>query len=252
MLNSAANALRTLEYLVDCNEAGVSDIGRHLGVTVGTAHRLVMTLVEVEFAEQNLDTRRYRPSSKLLTLAQQMRSRVSPSARIHLHLVELMQTVRETVHLGVLDDQLVIFVDKATSEQPFTIEIRVGSSLPVYATPMGLVLAAFEDRADPRAFLKAGKTAGFDVPTPPLKQFERELTAVRADGVAEGDCLYLPGIYSVSAPVRGESGSVIAAVEISAPKSRFGSARRDLQSEVRRCAERITEELHQLGLNHVR
>ena len=39
MLNSAANSLRALECLVERGEAGVSEIARHLDVTVG--HRVI-------------------------------------------------------------------------------------------------------------------------------------------------------------------------------------------------------------------
>ena len=66
MLNSAANALRALECLVERGDVGVSEISRHLDVTVGTGHRILVTLVEMGFAEQNPDTRRYRPSGKVL------------------------------------------------------------------------------------------------------------------------------------------------------------------------------------------
>ncbi len=251
MLNSAANVLRTLEFLVERDEVGVSEIGRHLGVTVATAHRLVTTMVEIGWAEQNPGTRKYRPSSKVLTLAQKMRARVTPAARIHLHLVELMQTVHEAVHFGVLEGQAVRFVDKASSEQPFAIEIRIGSTLPLYVSPLGLVLAAFADSLDLKSVLKSGNVSMFDVTPPKLEEFQRELASVRSTGVAEGDCLFLPGVYSVAAPVRAADGNVIAAIDISGPKSRFGTTRHDLRAEVERCAERIAEELHQLGVNHL-
>src|SRR5690606_12240823 len=61
VLTSVYNALQVLEHLVEARESGVSEIGRELGMTVGTAHRLVTTLVDAGFAAQNPDNRRYRP-----------------------------------------------------------------------------------------------------------------------------------------------------------------------------------------------
>jgi len=247
VLNSAANALRALECLVERDEAGVSEISRHIDVTVGTGHRILVTLVEMGFAEQNPATRRYRPSSKILTLAQQMRSRVNVRDRVHLHLVELMQEVRESVHLAVLDEGMVLYVDKVPSDQPFGIEFRVGSRLPAHSTALGKALLAFDDHADLDLAIAAAKTNGTDTPVPSRQKLQRALRVVRDDGVAEDKGEYLPDVRCVAAPIRGARGDVIAAVDIAAPRSRFERARDLLREEVQRSAERISEQMRQLG-----
>lgn len=247
MLSSAANALRALEFIVEREEAGVSEVARHLGVTAGTGHRILTTLVETGFAEQNPGTRRYRPSTKILSLAHQVRTRVNVRDRVHLHLVELMQEVREAVHLAVLDDGLVLYVDKVASDQPVGVEFRLGSRLPVHSTALGKVLAAFDDDVDVAGVLRAARISEHAGPVPSAAELRKELAAVRTAGVAEARGEYLPDVYSVAAPIRAAGGAVIAAVDVSAPRSRFEDARTSLRCEVRRAAERISEELHQLG-----
>lgn len=249
MLNSAANALRALECLVERGDVGVSEIARHLDVTVGTGHRILVTLVEMGFAEQNPATRRYRPSGKVLSLAQQMRGRVNVRDRVHLHLVELVQVVRESAHLAVLDDGLVLYVDKVASDQPFGIEFRVGSRLPAHTTALGRALLAFDDDVDLATVIKAG--AGGDHPSKPIDRarLARLLRTVRADGVAEDRGDFMADVRCVAAPVRGRSGHVVAAIDIAAPRSRFDPAREQLRAEVQRSAERISEELRQLGID---
>jgi DNA-binding IclR family transcriptional regulator len=251
LLNSAANALRALECLVDRGEAGVSEVARHLDVTVGTGHRILVTLVETGFAEQNPDTRRYRPSGKILALAHQMRGRVSVRDRVHLHLVELVQAVGESVHLAVLDDGQVLYVDKVASDQPFGIEFRVGSRLPVHATALGRALIAFDDELDVDAVLGRNEATP-DLGRPPSRQaLLKTLRTVRREGVAEDRGDYLPDVRCVASPVRGVTGDVVAAVDIAAPRSRFERARDQLRCEVQRSAERISEELRQLGTDDV-
>ena len=249
MLNSAANALRALECLVERGDVGVSEIARHLDVTVGTGHRILVTLVEMGFAEQNPKTRRYRPSGKVLTLAQQMRGRVNVRDRVRLHLVELVQVVRESAHLAVLDEGLVLYIDKVASDQPFGIEFRVGSRLPAHSTALGRALLAFDDDVDIETVIKAGEaTEHVDRPVD-RKRLVRLLRAVRAEGCAEDRGEFMSDVRCVAAPIRGRSGHVVAAIDISAPRSRFDPAREQLRAEVQRSAERISEELRQLGVD---
>jgi DNA-binding IclR family transcriptional regulator len=251
VLNSAANSLRAVEFLVERGEVGVSELARHLGVTVGTGHRIVTTLVETGFAEQNVATRRYRPSNKILALAQQVRARVNVRDRVHLHLVELMQEVGETVHLGVLADGQVLCVDKVASEHTVRVEFRVGSRLPVHCTALGKALVAFNDGVDVAALLRGAKTSGQVKRPPSATKFRRELEAVRAARFAEARGEYLPDLDSVAAPIRGANGAVIAAVDVSAPHSRYERSRTELQREVQSAAERISEQLHQHEANEI-
>jgi DNA-binding IclR family transcriptional regulator len=249
VLSSAANALRALECLVERGEIGVSEMARHLEVTVGTGHRILVTLVEMGFAEQNPATRRYRPSGKVLSLAQQMRGRVNARDRVHLHLVELVQAVRESAHLAVLDDGLVLYVDKVASDQPLGIEFRVGSRLPAHSTALGKALLAFDDDVDLETVVKKGEaTEPTDAPVD-RKRLSRALRTVRAEGVAEDRGAFMADVRCVAAPIRGRSGHVLAAIDISAPRSRFDPARAQLRAEVQRSAERISEDLRQLGVD---
>jgi IclR family transcriptional regulator, KDG regulon repressor len=247
MLNSAANSLRALECLVERGEVGVSEIARHLDVTVGTGHRILVTLVEMGFAEQNPQTRRYRPSGKILSLAHQMRGRVNVRDRVHLHLVELMQEVRESVHLAVLDNGEVLYVDKVASDQPFGIEFRVGTRLPVHSTALGKALVAFDDSLDIDALLDVAADPSSGVQAPTRQKLIKALKVVRNEGVAEDRGEYLADVRCVAAPIRGVNGTVVAAIDVSAPRSRFDRAREQLRAEVQQSAERISEQLRQLG-----
>jgi DNA-binding IclR family transcriptional regulator len=249
VLSSAANALRALECLVDRGDVGVSEMARHLGVTVGTGHRVLVTLVEMGFAEQNPESRRYRPSSKILSLAQQMRGRVSARDRVHLHLVELVQVVRESVHLAVLDEGVVLYLDKVTSDQPFGIEFRVGSRVPAHSTALGKVLLAFDEDVDIDAVIKASELLGMTDSRIDRSSLLRALRTVRTNGVAEDRGEFLADVRAVSAPIRGRHGRVVAAIDVAAPRSRFDPVREQLRAEVQRSAERISEELRQLGVD---
>lgn len=251
MLTSVSNALRALEYLVETGEAGVSEIGRQIGVTVGTAHRLVATLVAAGFAEQNPTNRKYRPGQKLLTLANKMRAEESAFQVAHGHLVQLARAVDETVNLAVLREDHVLYVDKVASEQPFGIEARVGSRLPAYCTALGKVLLGDLDKEELSGYIKrvrGGKKNAEWPPPPPAAKIREIVQSARDEGVAEdpGECI--PDVFCVAAPIYGSGDRVVAAVSISTPRSRFESQRESLTENVRSTAESISHEFRQLGV----
>jgi DNA-binding IclR family transcriptional regulator len=253
MLNSVANALRVLEYLVEKEEAGVSEIGRELDITVGTVYRLVATLVGAGFAEQNPGNRRYRPGAKLLTLANEMRSQENVRQVVHEHLARLTERVDETTNLAVLSEDMILYIDKVTTSQPFGIEARVGSRLPAYCTALGKVLTAGLDQASFDGYLQRLPELAVDQghPVPPPDRLRSELERVRRYGVAEDHGEYLPDVFCAAAPVRNGDDRVVAAISISAPRSRFHDKRDELVAEVVAAAAELSADLKRLGARDV-
>lgn len=255
MLSSVANALRVLEYLIETGEARVSEIGRELNVTVGTAHRLVGTLVGSGFAEQNSTNRRYRPSLKLLVLANKMRSRLGIRDLTHNRLEELTEATHETANLGILDSDRVLYVDKVFSDQVFGIEAKVGTRLPAYSTALGKVLIAYQDesaREDYLARIAAALGTDGEHPPPDPAALRKELTAAMQRGYAEDPGEYLPDVFCVAAPVKNARGNAIAAVSISAPRSRYKAGRDGFILEVKRTADALSDDVQNLGITDLR
>jgi DNA-binding IclR family transcriptional regulator len=244
-LNSVTNAFSVLEYLVEADEAGVSEIARSVGVTIGTAHRLVGTLVTIGWAEQNPDNRKYRPSHRLVALARKMRQELSAREIAHQYLTDVVKAVRETGNLAILSDQEVLYVDKVTSDQPFGLEARIGSRLPAYCTALGKVLVASLDQPKLDRYLRRDDHA----PAPPtVAQFRAELERVRDQGYAVDRGEYLPDMCCVAAPVRVTGDAVVAAMSVSAPRSRFEANEEHLIRELGEAAEALSETLRNLGV----
>jgi IclR family transcriptional regulator, acetate operon repressor len=236
---------------VEAREAGVSEIGRVLDVTPGTAHRLVGTLVAEGFAEQNGDNRKYRPAPKLMTLADQMRSRHDIRMLAHEHLVELAGETHETVNLGMLQDHKVVYLDKVLSDQLFGIEAKVGSRLPAFCTALGRAILAHVDRptlARYRAAMEDGRAGDEQHAPPPREVFERQLSKVARQGFAEDLGEYLPDVFCVAAAVTDAEQRSIAAISVSAPRSRFRANRKELAAAVQHAAADVSSVARELAI----
>jgi DNA-binding IclR family transcriptional regulator len=250
-LSSVSNALAVVDYLADVGEAGVSDISRQIDVTVGTAHRLVTTLVAAGYAEQNRDNRRYRLSVRLATIGRKVRLTLNASEIAHRCLIELVGRVHETGNLAVLSDGEVLYVDKALSDQPFAIDARVGSRLPTYCIALGKVLVASLDDDEFAGQIERVRSSGKSgvVPTPPkVEDFIAEIERAKTDGYALDLGGYLPDVCCVAAPVRGADGTVVAAMSVSVPRSRFRGKRGYLIKETQTVAAALSEEFREVGI----
>ena len=248
MLSSVSNALRVLEYLAETGEAGVSEVARSLRLTVGTAHRLIAALVEAGFAEQNPANRRYRPGAKIVALARKMNQGVDFITLAHGQLERLGAAAGETVNLGVLRDEQVVYVDRVTTDQALTVSVRIGSRVPAFNTGLGKVLLAFgpdDRRKDYEKRVK--KIAATEGRTIDAKRFTSTLDTVKRKGYADDDGEFDPDIGCVAAPILDSSGRAIAAISVSGLRTRVRDRRDELTGMVRLAAKEVSDLLATVG-----
>lgn len=227
MLKSVSNALRVLEYLVEHGEGGVSEMGRDIGLSPGTVYRLVSTLVDAGFADQNIDNRRYIPGPRILHLANVMRNRVEFLDVGRAHLERLTDRANETVNFAVMRNDEVVYVDRVVSNQPLAVEVRIGSHVPVFCTALGKVLLAFSsDEVRESYFARLSEFPDDGHFKPTESQLRTELARIVAQGYAEDKGEFSPDISCVATPVLNSKGRAIAAVSVSGPATRF-AARKD-------------------------
>jgi DNA-binding IclR family transcriptional regulator len=251
-LSSVANSLRVLVTLVNHGEIGVSDIGRELDLTGGTVFRLLSTLCEAGFAEQNPQNRKYRPGPQVLELANTIRANTSVIDVAHTELETLMNQSGETVNLGVLRGDNVVYVDRVVGTQhQLVMEVRVGSTIPAFCSAMGKSLLAYADPALQKDYLrrlpKLTTTEGIKPPSGPT--FAKELELVVTTGHSEDHGEYSPDIACVAAPVLDSVGRAIAAVSISGPRHRIETRRADLIPLVGEGGKRLSEIAQRFGPN---
>lgn len=249
MLSSVANALRVLEFVSREREAGISQIARELELTVGTVYRLVATLVDAGYVEQNPANRRYRPGPKISELARVMRPDGDFVALAHPRLQWLMDQTGETTNVGVLRDGMVVYVDRVVTSGPLAVAVSIGSRVPAYCTSLGRAMLAFADAATVDGYLKAlPRLSRADPQVPPSReQLTTILTKVRELGYAEDAGDYSPDIACLGAPILDSRGQAMAAVSLSGLRSRVTERKSDLLAPLQTAAKELSELLQTLG-----
>jgi DNA-binding IclR family transcriptional regulator len=137
----------------------------------------------------------------------------------------LMLASKETVHLGVLDEWEVVYIDKIESDQPLQMYSRVGRRAPLHCTALGKSLAAWEPEDWIERFLRRRLRAYTPSTLTEPGDVRRELTKIRANRYALDGEEFALGLKCVAAPLFDHSRRVVASIGIAGPAVRMSSDR---------------------------
>lgn len=236
--------LRGLDLLDAVTEspASLSELSRRLNLNRSTVHRLASALVERHYLRL-IPGDGYMLGHKLLELGYAARQQIDLPRIARPHLERLSARTEDTVHLGILDENKALYLDKLPGRRRVEIGSRVGERHPLCSTGLGKSLLLDRDQAAWR------------------EQYEKELGRGSAkDGRfsawAEGMQRYASGGFSfdleenedrircVGAPVRDETGGIVAAISVSSVAQYMGDERmNELVSIVKETADEISREL---------
>jgi IclR family transcriptional regulator, KDG regulon repressor len=218
---SLERGLVVLEALVHSDTAqGVSDLARTVSLDKSSVFRLLSMLSSAGYVVQDAESKKYRPSSKLITMGAKILARIDLREVARPFLTQLVRSTGYTAHLGVLTEgrwQEVVFLDQAEqSSAAILVNMSVGRVAPSYCSAVGKVILAFlpdghiltsgEDLARQTA-----NTLGS------ISELRLHLEEVRAKGYALDNEEYRAGMRCVAAPIRNHAGSVIAGIGVSGP-----------------------------------
>ncbi|MET8252453.1 IclR family transcriptional regulator [Micromonospora sp. NPDC005197] len=222
----------------------LSEVARRTGLTRAAARRFLLTLVELGYV--HTDGRLFSLRARILELGYAYLSSLSLPEVAQRHMEALVAQVRESCSVSVLDGDEVVYVARVPTKRIMTVGISVGTRFPAYATSMGRVLLAAQPVEWLDDYLAAAQLRPLTrrTVTDPVK-LRAVLTKIAAQGYAIVDQELEEGLRSVAAPIHGENGSVIAAVNVSAHASRgsFEMIRRELLPPLLAAAKRIEEDI---------
>jgi len=211
VLGRAARVLSAFD--VEHSVLGVAEIARRGGLPKSTAHRLVAELADLGLLEHTPVG--VRLGLRLFELGQLVpRQRTLREAAVPV-MENLREATRSTVHLAVLEDVEVVYVEILGRPSLPGLPSHVGGRMPAHATGVGKAILAFS----PPAVVQRRVEAGLEPRTPHTivtpGRLARELAAVRRAGVAFDREESALGVVCVAAPVMGPDGAVEAALSVS-------------------------------------
>lgn len=249
---NAAGLRRDLELLellatpesIAAGGLGVSRVATLADRDKAVVSRTLATLAEAGLIERDPDTLLYRLGHQLYALAARTRE-AQLVMRSLPYLRRVVRATHETTHLCVLRSGTVLTLVSEMSEYAFRGVGWEGVSTAAWNTSAGRVLVSgwseqnlrewYEvhghDRAITSPSAPVASAFGAAAPIDPVpgasvvtdvEAFLAEIARIRRQGYATVDEEFEAGVVGVSAPVFDFRGTVIAAINVSAPKHRLG------------------------------
>ena len=246
MTRTLSRGLDVLEALArgDGYGLGPSAIGQRVGLDKATVTRLLRTLVEAGYVTQDETTRRYRLSGKILWLAHRVTAGLDLRSVARPHLTALRDELGETVHLGVIDDVHVVYVDKLEAENSIQLVSAVGQTMPLHSTSLGkAMLAAIPDEERERIYARMDFLPRTDRTICSLARFREEIRLTQRRGYSTDDRENEPFGACVGAPIVGADGRPVGAISIAGPHFRIHDRLEYFGERVRDVAAAIAREL---------
>ncbi|MBP6019820.1 MAG: IclR family transcriptional regulator [Burkholderiaceae bacterium] len=219
----------------------IADIAKKTGMTYSTAHRILSVLQQRHYIKRDPNSG-YLLGRKVLELGYRAYSQLDLTRLARPILIKLAEETLDTVHLGYVELDTVIYLDKVASQRPVEVSSRIGASKPLISTGIGKALLLDRSEDEWRHVYEQGAHLLREPLTwPQWRQTMRDYAQVGyAYDVGEDE----PTIRCVAAPVRDSSNRIVAAISVSSTQEHMGPDRMQaLVPVVQAAARQISIEL---------
>jgi len=245
-VQSVKRAMAILEELATQKEGlGVTELARRINLHKSTVHRMLNTLLDMGYVEQNASSEKYRLGMKLLFLGGAILERMDIRHEAQDLIQELSERVNETVHLVVPDGYAAVYIDKIDSNKTIRMYSQIGRLAPLHASAVGKAILAFSDDKFIKEVLKRDLVKfTANTITEPGKLLEH-LKKIREQGFSLDDEENEEGIRCIGAPIFDYRGKVIGAISVSGPTVTVTQEKiNSIAESVMECAKKIS---HRMG-----
>ena len=239
-------ALEILRVLGESeSDRSLAELCATLKLHKSTVHRLMMVLESHRLVEKHPDTGRYHLGLRLFELGSKAISVLNLRERSRPFLDQVLSATQETVHLCILDEGEILYLEKLEPQRSVRLASRAGRRVPAYCTSVGKAILAELPEAEVDAIIRRSglKQITPNTITTPAA-FKEELRKIRAKGYSIDDEENEEGVRCVGAVVRGYSGRPAAAISVSGPAFRVSKANiAEIAKPVMQAAAALSREL---------
>ena len=221
VVKSVRRAIKILEAFESDRGMSVTKISKILNLPKSSVHEILSTLVTEGILEKDFDSSTYHLGIKLFELGNRARSNLEIRKVATPYLKELNARFDETVHLTVLDNQEVLYIECFESTKRLRTYSVIGVRAPLYCTAVGKAILAFLPLDEIDEIIKVKGLGKFTENTITDRNvLLQELEKIVLTGYAVDNMEHEDGVRCVGAPIRNYSGKVFASISVSGPSQR--------------------------------
>lgn len=214
-------AAKILDYLAEEPEKSLQEIARNTQLTNSTALKILETLLMIGYVQRKKD-KTYKLGSTLIRYANQTIDELDLVELSLPYLEELQKKVDETIHLGVLSGNEILYVNKLEPQyQTIRMSSKIGVTRPLYSSAMGKAVLAEFSEEDYARYLQQTTLTAFTPQTITTSDcLEEELTSIRQDKLAFDDEEMEQEVFCIGAAIQ-KGDDTFGAFSVSLPKYRL-------------------------------
>ncbi|HRM20165.1 MAG TPA: IclR family transcriptional regulator, partial [Trichococcus flocculiformis] len=148
-------AAKIIDHLSNSKEAqSLAVIAANTGLSSPTALKILDTLLLIGYVEKDEQTKRFTLGSALIRHANNRLANLDIIKITEPYLRNLQAGLDETVHLGILDKDEVLYVNKLETQKAIAnINSRIGNTNHLYSSAMGKAMLAVFSEEELEAYL---------------------------------------------------------------------------------------------------
>lgn len=240
MSKSLRKAVTILNHLTK-EPSNLTELARAIETPPSTMHRMLTELEALQLVRKV--GKAYHVGVRLIGLGEAARRQLDITSVSREPMQRLSQATRETVHLGLLDGDKIVYIGKQEGSRGLQMASYVGLLSPAQSTAMGKTLIAdLKESAWERFTQGIERRTKFTTTDPDA--YITELRQVRTQGFALDREENELGIRCVAAPIRDSTGTAVAAISLSGAAAYVTKERQhELIPDVVACALEISKQL---------
>jgi IclR family transcriptional regulator, KDG regulon repressor len=216
-------AFHILALLSDGKPRTLQELSAGIDLSNSTTFRQVATLVNYRYVQRDEQTNQYTLGLACLELARSYYEGNDLRRVAVPELEKLRDETKETVHLAILDQMEVVYIEKLQGLYPIGLMgSRMGGRAPAYCTGVGKVLLAYESSQVIKDYFLNHKLQRYtDKTINSIAALVSELASIHTQGYGLDHEEHEGEVCCVAAPIFDMKRNVIAALSISGPADRL-------------------------------
>ena len=221
---SVEKVLQIIETMAQSREPlRLQDISMKVKMPSSTTLRLINTLMNCGYANQDPNTLRYTLSLKFMEIGSLVSSQLSIRDIAHPYLVELSKKCKESVCLAIEQNMEVVYIDVIDGpDGMLKITQRIGKIAPIHSTGVGKLMLLNYYSSQIEHMIKTKGMAALTPNTITTKQeLLNELKKIKNQGYALDNEECELGARCLSVGIKDYTGKIVAGISVSGPVTRM-------------------------------
>ena len=222
VVKSVWRTIKILDSFGSEEGMGVTELSKKLNFPKSSVHEILTTLVKENILEKDGDKNRYYLGIKLFELGNRARANLEIRKVATPFLKELNGKLDETVHLTVLDNGEVLYVECFESTKRLRTYSVIGIRAPLHCTAVGKAILASLSEDDIERIIRTKGLEKFTENTITDQDLLLEdIKQIVQRGYAVDNMEHEEGVRCVGAPIRNHIGAAFASISVSGPSQRI-------------------------------